>query len=110
LAPRAFLIFGDTRGAIYDAGEDPVRNNWSAVVVSVSRSMQVGMPTQFKSRHVDQDTQAVASATNMWDKGHRVEADTYNKGEEAHESVTNLSFNLELPHEAVVDVDLPVKN
>jgi hypothetical protein len=72
--------------------------------------MQVGTPTRFKSRPVDHATPSVASALKFWDKGTIVETDTGNKGNEAYWSITNLSFNLELLREAVVYVDLRVKN
>jgi hypothetical protein len=37
LTHHAFRRFGETLGAIYDAGKYPVDDNWSAVVVALHR-------------------------------------------------------------------------
>jgi hypothetical protein len=44
LAPRAFRRFGDTIGAMYDAGGGAVGTNCSTVVVPASRLMHFGTP------------------------------------------------------------------
>jgi hypothetical protein len=44
LVPHASRSVGDTRGAIYNAWEDPVGTNWLIVVASSSGPVQIGNP------------------------------------------------------------------
>jgi hypothetical protein len=69
LSAHSFRRFGDTLGAMYDAGRDPFEADWESVILSASRPMQVGTPKRFKSRPVDQATPTVSSALDMWAKG-----------------------------------------
>jgi hypothetical protein len=111
LSAHSFQPFGDTLGAVYDAGRDPVEADWESVVLSASWPMQVGTSKRFKSRHIDQATPTVSSALKMWDKGpgQGAEVDDEDEDEDAFDNLTNLSFNLELLREAVEDVDVRAK-
>jgi hypothetical protein len=109
LSSHSFQRFGDTLGAVFDAGRDHFEADWESVVLSASRPMQVGTPKRFETRPVDQATPTVYIALEMWDKGPGqgtyVDADE----EDAFDHLTNLSFNLELLREAVEDVDVRAK-
>jgi hypothetical protein len=54
---------------MFDSGRDPVEADSESIVLSSSRSMQVGMPKCFKLRPVDQATTTVFSALKIWAKG-----------------------------------------
>jgi hypothetical protein len=103
------MRFGDTLGAMYDAGRDPVEADWERIVLSVSRPMQVGTQKRFKSRPIDQATSTVSSALKMWAKGPGQGAAVDADEEDAFVPLTNLSFNLELIRESVEDVDVRAK-
>jgi hypothetical protein len=51
----------------------------------------------------------VSSALNMWDKEPRAGDEVATEEEETFVSITNISFNFELPREAVVGVNLRAK-
>jgi hypothetical protein len=109
LSARSFRRFGDTLGAVYDAGHDPVEADWESIVLSASRLMQVGTPKCFKSRPVDQAAPTVSSALKMWAKGPGQGAEVNDEEEDAFDPLRNLSFNLELFQEAVQDMDVRAK-
>jgi hypothetical protein len=109
LSAHSFWRFGDTLGAMYDAGRDPVEADWESVVLSASRPMQVGTPKRFKSRPIDQSTPTVSIALKMYANGPGQVAEADVEEEDAFDTLTNLSFNLELLREAVEDVDVRAK-
>jgi hypothetical protein len=62
--------------------------------------MQVGTPKRFKCP-IDQATPTVSIALKMWAKGPVQGACVDTEEEDAFDTLTNLSFNLELLREAV---------
>jgi hypothetical protein len=69
LSAYSFRRFGNTLGAMYDAGRDPVEADWESIILSASQPMQVGTPKCFKLRHIGHATPTVPSALKIWDKG-----------------------------------------
>jgi hypothetical protein len=109
LSAHLFWRFGDTIGAMFDAGCAPVEADWESVIFSGTRPMQVGTSKRFKTHSVDQSTPTVSSALKMWAKGPGPGPEVDAEEEDVCGSLTNLSFNLELLREAVEGVYLRAK-